>query len=79
LDLSFAGGLVVSRASVKPNQLLKVVLPSSAPPVVCSGKVVWARLEPSAGGRPAGYRAGVQFTKPDESAIAAFIAAHASG
>jgi hypothetical protein len=79
VDLSVAGCQVVSRASVKPNQVLKVVLPSSAPPVVCSGKVVWARLEPSAGGRPAGYRAGVQFTKPDESAIAAFIAGHASG
>jgi hypothetical protein len=45
-------------------------------PISCSGKIVWAKLEAPALGRPAGYRAGVQFAKPDQSAIDAFIVSH---
>jgi len=59
---------------VKPRQVLKVQLPSEEQTVSCTGKVMWARLEPSGGNGPFRYRAGVQFTKPDESAIEAFLA-----
>ena len=36
----------------------------------------WESYEEPALGRPAGYRAGVQFTKPDQAAIDAFIISH---
>jgi hypothetical protein len=73
-DLSVAGCQLVSRAAVKPNQVLRVTLPDKDQQITCTGKVMWARLEPSAAGRPVGYRAGVKFTRPDETAIQEFIA-----
>jgi len=75
-DLSVAGCQFVSPAAVKPNQVVKLLLPSTPKPIGCSGKIMWARLEPPATGRLFGYRAGVRFTKPDHSAIEAFLAEH---
>ena len=77
-DLSVAGCQFVSPAAVKPNQVVKLLLPSTPKPIGCSGKIVWARLEPPATGRLFGYRAGVRFTKPDQSAIEAFLAEHSA-
>jgi hypothetical protein len=75
-DLSVGGCQVLSQAALKPNQTVKVTLPTLPNPISCSGKIVWAKLEAPALGRPAGYRAGVQFSKPDQSAIDAFIVSH---
>jgi hypothetical protein len=75
-DLSVGGCQVLSQAALKPNQTVKVTLPTVPKPISCSGKIVWAKLEAPALGRPAGYRAGVQFSKPDQSAIDAFIISH---
>jgi hypothetical protein len=74
VDLSVAGCQVVSTSSVRPNQVVKVSLPTGDTSLVCTGKVMWARFEPRAAGGSLGYRAGVQFTKPDQPAIEAFIA-----
>ena len=49
------------------------MLISGSSRIACKGKVVWARLELPAAGRPLGYRAGVEFTKPDTAAIEAFL------
>jgi hypothetical protein len=73
-DLSVGGCQVLSLTPLKPNQAIKVLLPAEPKPTMCTGKIVWAKLEAPALGRPAGYRAGVQFTRPDEAAIEAFIA-----
>jgi hypothetical protein len=75
-DLSGSGCQVVSSASVKPNQVVKVVIPWDGASITCAGKVAWAKLEPPTAGRPLGYRAGVQFTRADEAVIAAFVAYH---
>jgi hypothetical protein len=75
VDLSTAGCQLVSSSAVRPNQVVKVILPSAEAPIVCTGKVMWARFEPRAAGRSLGYRAGVQFTKPDQPALEAFMAA----
>jgi hypothetical protein len=75
-DLSIAGCQVQSTSRLKPNHGIRVILPRDAKAFTCHGKVVWARLELPAAGRPLGYRAGVQFTKPDEAAIEAFLARH---
>jgi hypothetical protein len=74
-DLSILGCQLVSATPLKPNQKVKVVLPTAAP-LACTGKVMWARLEPSPKGRGFGYRAGVQFLKPAQDTldrIGAFI------
>jgi len=71
-DLSVLGCQVVSGSALKPNQKVKVVLPTDVP-LTCTGKVMWARLEPSPKGRGFGYRAGVQFVKPPQDLLAAFI------
>ncbi len=77
VDLSACGCQLVSSSAVKPNQVVKVLLPGAEAPIACTGKVMWARFEPRAAGRSLGYRAGVQFTKPDQAAIEAFVAARA--
>jgi predicted nucleic acid-binding Zn-ribbon protein len=75
-DLSASGCQLLSPSALKPNHVVKVVLPSVHASITCTGKVVWTRLEPSESGRPLGYRAGVRFTKADESAIETFAADH---
>jgi hypothetical protein len=74
VDLSVAGCQLVSTSSVRPNQVVKVLLPTGETSLVCTGKVMWARFEPRAASGSLGYRAGIQFTKPDQAALEAFIA-----
>jgi len=76
-DISISGCQLLSATALKPNQMVKVLLPDKTP-VACSGKVVWTRLEPMAAGQPLGYRAGVRFTKADEVGIEKFAARHAT-
>jgi hypothetical protein len=73
LDVSVSGCQLVSESPLKPHQTVKVQL-ASAPLLVCSGKIVWTRLELAGAGRPPAYRAGVRFIAPDEAAIEAFAA-----
>jgi hypothetical protein len=75
VDLSVAGCQLVSSSAVRPNQVVKVLLPLDDTSIACTGKVMWARFEPRASGGAFGYRAGVQFAKPDQPALEAFIAA----
>jgi len=75
-DLSIGGCQILSPSPLKPNQVVKVSLPDSKTAIACTGKVVWARLEPARAGRPLGYRAGLSFTKRDEAAIEAFMVRH---
>jgi chromosome segregation ATPase len=73
VDLSTAGCQLLSPTALKPNQPVKVTLPAEPKSLSCSGKIVWATLEPPALGRPARYRVGVQFQKANEAAIQKFI------
>ena len=77
-DLSISGCQLLSPTALKPNQMVKILLPADKAPVVCSGKVVWTRLEPMAAGQPLGYRAGVRFTKADDVGIETFAARYAT-
>lgn len=76
VDLSVGGCQIVAQTTLKPNHVVKVLLPADRKPIACTGKVMWARLEPAAPGRPLTYRAGVKFTKVDEAAIEAFLSLH---
>jgi hypothetical protein len=75
-DLSISGCQLLSPKALKPNHTVKVTLPGEKKPVVCTGTVVWTRLEPPTAGRAQRYRAGVRFTKADELAIEAFASQH---
>ena len=76
VDLSVAGAQVLSCSSLKPAKTVKMLLPSSEMPVLCRGKIVWARLEPTTPGKPIRYRAGMFFTATDQAAVQTFITRH---
>jgi hypothetical protein len=76
-DVSVTGCQLQSKAMLKPSQGIRLVLTSGSTRIALKGKVAWARLELAVAGRPLGYRAGVEFTKPDTAAIEAFVASHA--
>ena len=71
-DISASGCQLLSATALKPNHTVKVVLPSDQSSIACTGKIVWARLEPASAGRPLGFRAGVRFVNASESAVEAF-------
>jgi hypothetical protein len=64
---------------LKPNRIVKVLLPFDRNPILCKGKIVWARLEPPSAGRPLKYRGGIFFTSVDESGVEAFLAKRGAG
>ena len=76
VDLSLTGAQVLSCAALKPAKTVKMLLPSSESPVLCRGRIVWARLEPTQPGRPIRYRAGMFFTATDQAAVQTFITRH---
>jgi hypothetical protein len=76
VDLSLTGAQVLSCSALKPAKTVKMLLPSSDSPVLCRGRIVWARLEPTMPGRPIRYRAGMFFTATDQAAVQTFISRH---
>jgi hypothetical protein len=60
--------------ALKTHQTVQVLLPGETRPLVCSGRVVWARLERPAPGAPIRCRAGVRFVQANEAAIETFAA-----
>ncbi len=76
VDLSVTGAQVLSCSALKPAKTVKMLLPSSESPVLCRGRIVWARLEPTSPGKPIRYRAGMFFTATDQAAVQSFIARH---
>ena len=80
IDVDVTGAQVLSCSALKPTKTVKMLLPSTESPVLCRGRIVWARLEPTTPGKPIRYRAGMFFTATDQAAVQTFIARHgASG
>ena len=73
IDLSMCGAQVTTTATLKPNQRVRLSLPTSSR-VRIGARVRWANFEIPAGG-PC-YRAGLEFIDPDQDAIAEFIETH---
>jgi hypothetical protein len=73
VELSTTGAQVVSTASLKPHQRVRLTL-SGAPALVLNGAITWAMFEMPASG-PC-YRAHVVFVNPDTTRIATFIDAN---
>jgi hypothetical protein len=76
-DLSTSGCQIVSTAPLRPNQLVKLLLPFDDAFIPCNGAVVWARVEPAETEAAQGCRAGLRLLRPDEAAIEAFVIRYA--
>jgi hypothetical protein len=79
VDLSANGAQILSPTALKPNRVVKLLLPFDRSPILCKGKIVWARLEPPSAGLPLRYRGGIFFTAADELSIEAFLAKRGVG
>jgi hypothetical protein len=75
VDLSVVGAQVMSPASLRPNQRVRIVLPDDHGTVRFSGVVAWASFEIPPNGGPR-YRAGIHFVDADAPAVDAFSARH---
>jgi chromosome segregation ATPase len=78
VDLSLTGAQVIYARSPDVGQIVTLALLSDEAPVLCEGRLMWARREQTAKGRPYRYPAGIGFTSiEDAAAVEAFIARHA--
>ena len=79
VDLSLTGAQVIAPMALKPNRMVRVLLPFEESVIACKGKIVWARLEPPAPGAAVRYRAGVFFSSADEAGLEGFLALYTTG
>jgi ketosteroid isomerase-like protein len=78
VDLSVTGAQVISADSPDVGEIVTLALLSDDAPCFCQGRVLWARREQTAKGKPFRYRAGIVFTAAEESDIEAYIKRHAA-
>jgi hypothetical protein len=67
---------VICASSPDVGQIVTLSLLSEEVPCFCQGRLLWARREQTAKGKPFRYRAGIVFTAADEAEIEAFIERH---
>ena len=72
IDLSVGGAQAVVRHMVKPNQLVRLVLPTAAGQLMCKGRIVWVLYE-QPGTSLSVYRMGVKFIDIDARAVEDFM------
>jgi hypothetical protein len=77
VDLSLTGAQVIFAASPEIGHIVTLTLLSDDTPCFCQGRLLWARREQTAKGRPYRYPAGIGFTQVDNAALEAFIERHA--
>jgi chromosome segregation ATPase len=77
VDLSLTGAQVIFATSPEVGTMVTLTLLSDDEPCFCQGRLLWARREQTAKGRPYRYPAGIAFTSVDNAAVEAFIAEHA--
>jgi CheY-like chemotaxis protein len=69
VDISVIGAQVLSGASLRPNQRVRVALQQDEGPIRFRASVAWAKFElPKSGGAPK-YRAGLEFVDADQAAL----------
>jgi len=76
VDVSTLGAQVVSPATLRPNRIVRVLLPSGSGAFTCTGRIMWAQLEPPKPDTPPQYRSGIQFIDIHPMAIESFISRH---
>jgi hypothetical protein len=77
IDVSAMGAQIISKAALKPQQTLRVVLTDALGNVRFSAAVAWASFEIPKG--VTRYRAGIEFRDAEAEAIEAFAKRHESG
>ncbi len=77
VDLSLTGAQVIFATSPEVGTMVTLTLLSDDESCFCQGRLLWARREQTAKGRPYRYPAGIAFTSVDNAAVEAFIAEHA--
>jgi hypothetical protein len=74
VDLSAHGAQVISESVLRPNQRVRMALPDDAGIVRFNASVTWASFELKSAA-PC-YRAGIEFTDADETAVVAYGERH---
>ena len=70
IDLSTVGAQVISPTVLRPNQKVRIIIPSDDLQMRFRGAIAWAKFElPKAPVKSPQYRAGVEFTDADAKAI----------
>jgi hypothetical protein len=72
VDLSIGGAQAVVRQMVKPNQLVRLILPTAAGQLICKGRIVWVLYE-QPGTSLSVYRFGVKFTDVEVRTVEDFM------
>ena len=73
VDLSSVGAQVISATVLRPNQKVRISLPSDEFVMRFRGSIAWAKFElPKPPARAPQYRAGVEFTDSDPAALESF-------
>jgi hypothetical protein len=73
VDISTGGAQVLSPTTLRPNRVVRLMLKTSTGTYAVEGRIVWAHLESPSAAAGAQYRAGMQFTTSDRTAINAFV------
>jgi hypothetical protein len=76
VDLSTVGAQVISPTVLRPNQKVRVSLPSDEFVMRFRGSVAWAKFELPTGSAAPQYRAGVEFSDSDARALEDFCERH---
>ena len=75
IDLSTVGAQVLSATLLRPNQKVRVTLPSEDGALRFRGSIAWAKFElPKPPAKAPRYRAGVEFIDADAAAVDEFCA-----
>jgi CheY-like chemotaxis protein len=74
VDLSIVGAQVLSATILRPNQKVRVGVPTEEFVMRFRGTIAWAKFELPRPAEPPRYRAGIEFTDADASAMEEFCA-----
>jgi hypothetical protein len=77
IDLSVTGAQLIVATAPEVGRIVTLTLISDDAPAFCQARLLWARREQLAKGKPFRFRTGLVFTDADEAALAAFIERHA--
>ena len=78
LDLSTVGAQVISPTILRPNQKVRITIPTENFQMRFRGAIAWAKFEMSKALTAPQYRAGVEFTDSDAAAIDTFCSRNRS-
>jgi len=76
VDMSMVGAQVVSATILRPNQRVRVSVPTDNFMMRFRGTVAWAKFELPTPAEPPRYRAGVEFTDADPAAMNDYCLRH---